>query len=162
MKPLLTFIAVLFLSVCFAQQPVKLYDPDANVSAEISKAILRAKAENKHIFLQIGGNWCPWCLKYHKFCKEDKSIDSLMTSGYIAIKVNYSKENRNYEMLKKLEYPQRFGFPVFVILDKTGTRIHTQNSAYLEEGDNYSRKKVLEFLNNWTPDALNPERYKDK
>ena len=162
MKPFLTFFSLLIFSVCVAQQPVKLYDPDANVSAEISKATLRAKAENKHIFLQIGGNWCPWCLKYHKFCKEDKSIDSLMTKSYIPIKVNYSKENRNYEMLKRLGYPQRFGFPVFVILDKTGTRIHTQNSAYLEEGDSYSRKKVLEFLNNWSPDALNPERFKDK
>jgi thioredoxin-related protein len=162
MKSFLTIFSILIFSVCSAQPPVKLYDHDANVSAEISKAIVRAKAENKHIFLQIGGNWCPWCLKYHKFCKEDKSIDSLMTKSFISIKVNYSKENRNYETLKKLEYPQRFGFPVFVILDKSGTRIHTQNSAYLEEGDGYSKKKVIEFLNNWTPDALNPERYKDK
>ena len=162
MKYFFTFFFFLSISVGFAQQPVKLYDPVANVSTEISNAIISAKAENKHIFLQIGGNWCTWCLKYHKFCKEDISIDSLMTKSYIAIKVNYSKENRNYEMLKKLGYPQRFGFPVFVILDKSGSRIHTQNSGYLEEGDSYSRKKVLEFLNNWSPDALNPEQYKDK
>ena len=84
-----------------------------------------------------------------------------MSKSYIAIKVNYSKENRNYAILKKLNYPQRFGFPVFIILDKNGNRIHTQNSAYLEEGDSYSRKKVLEFLNNWSPEALNPDRYKE-
>jgi thioredoxin-related protein len=161
MKPLLTSFLFLLLSVCFAQQPVKLYNPDADASAEIAKAIIRAGAENKHIFLQIGGNWCPWCLKYQKFCAEDKSIDSIMSKGYIAIKVNYSKENRNYAILKKLHYPQRFGFPVFIILDKNGNRIHTQNSAYLEEGESYSRKKVLEFLNNWTPDALNPDHYKE-
>ncbi|MEI6142297.1 MAG: DUF255 domain-containing protein [Mariniphaga sp.] len=162
MKPILTFLFSFFLMVCFAQQPVKLYNPDANVSDEIAKAIIQAKAENKHIFLQIGGNWCPWCLKYSKFCAEDKSIDSIMIKSYIAVKVNYSKENRNYAILKKLNYPQRFGFPVFIILDKNGNRIHTQNSAYLEEGDSYSRKKVLAFLNNWSPDALNPDLYKEK
>ncbi len=162
MKAVITIFFVLLFSVSFAQQPIKLYNPDADASAEIEKAIIRAGAEKKHIFLQIGGNWCPWCLKYHKFCAEDKSIDSLMSKNYIAIKVNYSKENRNYPILKKLNYPQRFGFPVFIILDKNGNRIHTQNSAYLEEGDSYSKKKVLEFLNNWTPDALNPERYKEK
>ena len=162
MKTLITTCFFFLLSVSFAQQPIKLYNPDADVSAEITKAITQAKAENKHIFLQIGGNWCPWCLKYHKFCTEDKSIDSLMSISYIAIKVNYSNENRNYPLLKKLNYPQRFGFPVFIILDKNGTRIHTQNSAYLEEGDSYSRKKVLAFLNNWSPDALNPDRYKEK
>lgn len=162
MKPLLTSFLFLLLSVSLAQQPVKLYNPDADVSAEITKAIIKANVENKHIFLQIGGNWCPWCLKYHKFCAEDKAIDSIMVKSYIAIKVNYSNENRNYAVLKRFNYPQRFGFPVFIILDKNGNRIHTQNSAYLEEGDSYSRKRVLEFLNNWSPDALNPDRYKEK
>ena len=161
MKTILTTFFFLLVSLCTAQQPVKLYNPDADVSAEIIKAVIQAKTENKHIFLQIGGNWCPWCLKYHKFCSDDKSIDSIMNKSYIAIKVNYSKENRNYSVLKKLNYPQRFGFPVFIILDKNGTRIHTQNSAYLEEGESYSRKKVLEFLNNWSPDALRPDRYKE-
>jgi hypothetical protein len=62
-------------------------------------------------------------------------------------------------MMARLGYPQRFGFPVFVILDAKGRRIHTQNSAYLEDGKGYSKKKLLEFFENWSPDALNPERY---
>lgn len=76
--------------------------------------------------------------------------------------VNYSKENKSPEVLKKLEYPQRFGFPVFVILDSNGKRMHTQNSSCLEEGDGYSKTKVLDFLKQWSPDALNPDNYKDK
>ena len=56
--------------------------------------------------------------------------------------------------MKLLENPARFGFPVFVILDEQGKRIHTQNSAYLEEGKGYSEKKVAEFLNIWTPKAV--------
>lgn len=63
---------------------------------------------------------------------------------------------------KQSEYPQRFGFPVFVILDSVGKRIHTQNSAYLEEGEGYSKKKVLDFLTNWSPEVLNPNLYLDK
>jgi hypothetical protein len=85
-----------------------------------------------------------------------------MAKSYVPIMVNYSKENRNLAELKKLEYPQRFGFPVFVILDNNGKRIHTQSSAYLEEGEGYSKKKVLDFLKQWTPDALNPNLYSDK
>ena len=65
--------------------------------------------------------------------------------------VNYSKENKNLAEMKKLEFPQRFGFPVFVILDSNGKRIHTQNSSYLEEGDGYSKKKVIDFLTNGHP-----------
>lgn len=162
MKKLLTI--ALFLIFCngYAQSPAKLYNPDADVSAAISQALVHAKTENKHLFIQIGGNWCPWCLKFHKFCSNDTEISSSLSKNYITIKLNFSKENRNLAELKKLGFPQRFGFPVFVILDANGTRIHTQSSAYLEEGDGYSKKKVLEFLKLWSPAALQPDLYIEK
>jgi len=161
MKLVLTIVFYFILSSSYAQT-AKLYNPDADVSAAITQGITKAKAENKHLLLQIGGNWCPWCIKFHQFCIDDKDISTLISRSYVIIKVNYSKENRNMAELKKLEYPQRFGFPVFVILDSEGKRIHTQNSAYLEEDKGYSKKKVLEFLGQWSPDALNPNFYIDK
>jgi len=161
MKKLITIAFVLLLGSSYAQT-VKLYNPDADVSAEISQALVRAKAEKKQLFLQIGGNWCPWCIKFHKFCTSDTDINTVMNKSYISIKVNYSKENRNLAELKVLEYPQRFGFPVFVILDSDGKRIHTQSANLLEDGDSYSKKRVLDFLNLWSPESLNPELYLDK
>ncbi|HSI90563.1 MAG TPA: hypothetical protein VK927_05565, partial [Adhaeribacter sp.] len=65
-------------------------------------------------------------------------------------------------LLKELDYPQRFGFPVFVVLNEKGQRLHTQNSAYLEEDKGYSRKKVLEFLQQWSKPALDPANYPEK
>ena len=50
--------------------------------------------------------------------------------------------------METLGYPQRFGFPVFIINQK-GDRIHTQNSAHLEQGEGYSEKEVITFLNHW-------------
>jgi hypothetical protein len=73
--------------------------------------------------------------------------------------LNYSKENKNQDVLAKYSYPQRFGFPVFLILDGAGKLLHTQNSAYLEQDKGYSREKILDFLNGWTKNALDPERY---
>lgn len=158
MKQIFSIVFFFFLYNCYSQ-PAKLYNPEANVSAAISEGIVKAKAENKHLLLQIGGNWCPWCIKFHNFCSEDMDISALIDKSYIIVKVNYSKENRNLSELKKLEYPQRFGFPVFVILDADGKRIHTQSSSYLEEGEGYSKKKVIDFLTQWSPMALNPNLY---
>ena len=56
--------------------------------------------------------------------------------------------------MKRLGYPERFGFPVFVILNEKGERVHTQNSAYLEKGEGYSEKEVVSFLNHWTKQAV--------
>ena len=162
MKTILFTILLCLLFVNSYAQPVKIYNHEADVTTDISQALIRAKAEKKHVFLQVGGNWCPWCLKFHKLWADDPDISVMMGKNYIPVLVNYSKENRNFALLKKLEYPQRFGFPVFVILDSGGNRIHTQSSGYLEDGDGYSKKKVLEFLSQWSPDALDPGNYKEK
>jgi thioredoxin-related protein len=166
MKKVKTIFFIFILSFWGSQiiiaQNVKIYAPEADVSMAISQGLIKAKAENKHLLLQIGGNWCPWCLKFHKFCSDDQEISLFISKNYIKILVNYSKENHNLAELKKLEYPQRFGFPVFVILDQDGKRLHTQNSSYLEEGDGYSKKKVLDFLTQWSPEALNPNLYLEK
>ena len=161
MRVLFSIVCLFLLSNSYGQT-ARIYNPEADVSSAISQGLIRAKAENQHLFLQIGGNWCPWCLKFHKLITEDSDIKALMDKSYIFLLVNYSKENKNLAALKKLDYPQRFGFPVFVILDADGHRIHTQNSSYLEEGDGYSKKKVVDFMTQWAPEALNPNHYKTK
>ena len=60
----------------------------------------------------------------------------------------------NAEMMKMLGNPARFGYPVFVVLDENGKVIHTQDSALLEEGDSYNKKKVMSFFKLWTPKAV--------
>lgn len=83
-----------------------------------------------------------------------------MNADYVFTLMNYSKGNRNYDVLASLDYPQRFGFPVIVILDSDGKRLHTQNSAYLEKEKSYDEKTVVDFLNAWSPAALDPVNYK--
>lgn len=138
----------------------KIYNPSANAKNDIAKALLQAKQEGKHVMLQVGGNWCPWCIKLHKYFNSNPEINTLLKDNYIFLEVNYSKENKNLDALAELDYPQRFGFPVMVILNGNGERIHTQNTGNLEESKAYDFKKVKSFLYNWRPDALNPDHYK--
>ena len=43
-----------------------------------------------------------------------------MNANYVVYHLNYSKENYNAKLLTKYNFPQRFGFPVFLILDGEG------------------------------------------
>ncbi|MGF2411838.1 MAG: thioredoxin family protein [Ferruginibacter sp.] len=140
----------------------KLYNPSADAENDIAAAITKAKAEKKQVLLQGGGNWCSWCIEFARFCKEDRKIDSVIKSSYVWYHLNWSKENENKKLFAKYNYAQRFGFPVFIILDGNGNRIHTQNSEYLENGKkSYDRNKVQAFLEMWSPNALNPKMYGD-
>ena len=141
---------------------VKLYNPDADAAAELDAAIERAEQEGRHVLVQVGGNWCPWCIKLDKLFTTNDTIRAFIERHYVFLLVNYSKENRNLPVLERLGFPQRFGFPVMVVLDGKGSRLHTQDSGLLEEGKAHSAEKVLTFLNNWAPPALDPARYKDQ
>jgi len=158
----LSFLSIVFLGgILFAQDAeVKIYNPGADAKADIAAAVKQAKAENKNVLLQVGGNWCPWCVRLHGFVAADPQIDSLLKADYIRVMVNYSKEVKNLDVMAQLENPQRFGFPVLVVLNQDGKRIHTQDSWYLEKDKSYDKEKLMHFLKMWGVAALDAEKYK--
>lgn len=140
----------------------KLYHPEANAEKDIDGAVKKAKAEHKYVLLVGGGNWCSWCIEFERVCKTDPKIDSVLKAGFLSYHLNWSKENENKKIFARYGYAQRFGFPVFIILNEKGERIHTQNSEYLEDGKkSYNHAQVQAFLEMWSPNALNPKLYGD-
>lgn len=161
MKKILVILFCMVTYICTAQkEESKLYNPNADAEKDIAAAVKKAKNENKYVLLMGGGNWCSWCITFDKFCKEDPKIDSVINSAFVPYHLNFSKENENKKVFAKYGYAQRFGFPVFLILNEKGERIHTQNSEYLEDGKkSYDRRKVQAFFEMWSPNALNPKMY---
>jgi hypothetical protein len=144
----------------FSQDKVKMYDPALDGMKQIKDAVIKAKLKGNHVLIQYGGNWCSWCLKFEAFCKADTSIMRVINSSYIPVKLNYSPENKNEAANAYLGNPMRFGFPVFIIVDGNGKVLHIQDSALLEEGQGYDRKKVNDFFKNWTASAIVPPTFK--
>lgn len=160
MKPVLFFFLLLFGNSLFANDTAKLYNPYADVEKDMAIIMEQAKKENKHIIIQVGGNWCSWCYRFNRFVETDKELKQLQDKNFIVYHLNYSSENKNLAYLKKLGFPQRFGFPVLVILDADGNKLHTQDSGLLAQGNLYSYLKLKDFFINWTPDALKEVNYK--
>jgi thioredoxin-related protein len=150
-------IFLMLALLCYATAFTQVYFPNANAEKDIATAIKQAQLQNKHVLVVGGGNWCKWCIEFDKFRRTDKEIDSTIKANYILVKLNYSRENYNAKLYKKYGNPQRFGFPVFLILDKNGNRIHTQNSTYFEDGRNnvYNKALLWQFLQQWSYKAVN-------
>ena len=160
---LYTFLVFLFIgsqSVFAQKSHGTLYNPSANAQEDITKLLSQAKEEGKHLVLQVGGNWCGWCYKFNNFIQQDSTVNKIVDENFLVYHLNFSKENKNVALLKKYEFPQRMGFPVLVILDADGRRIHTQDSSMLESGDGgYDEKKVANFYKSWTAFAIDPVTY---
>lgn len=166
MKKIFLIPVILFSCLqIFSQDLSKfnLYKPGENAKAEIAKAVKDAKASGRNVLIEIGGNWCIWCARFNDFVHNDKSLDSLISNNYVVYHLNHSKENKNTELLAKYNFPQRFGFPVFLILNDEGDLIHTQSSWYLEDGKkSYDKEKVTAFFSDWSKKALDPSQYKEE
>ena len=161
MKQVIFLLMIFSFGTIRAQEMAnfKLYNPKEDAALKLSEVIRKAGESGKHVLVQIGGNWCVWCARFNDFLK-DSQVDSTIQKNFLVYHLNYSNDNRNSDLLTKYDFPQRFGFPVFLILDGTGKSLHTQNSAYLEQRKGYNKKKVIEFLDHWSPGALDPRQYK--
>ena len=163
----------------------RVYDETLDPMTQIDEALAKASAGGKYVVCQVGGNWCPWCLRFADFAEKDTAVSKAIADDFVFIHVNYDPRkasaakaqgntassntanataaattaggaDKTAAMMKRLGNPARFGFPVFVVLDERGNVLHTQDSSFLEEGNGYSEKKVLRFLKNWTPKAVKP------
>ena len=161
-------LILLLLVVCFTQTMEaqtalkKVYNEDINPIEQIDQTIVKAKSEGKYVICQVGGNWCPWCLKFADFITKDTMISKVIADNYEYIHVSYNPRKSEGEekleqgkaLMQRLNNAGRFGFPVFVVLDEDGKILHIQDSSFLEEGEGYNQEKVLRFFKNWTPQAV--------
>lgn len=162
-KMFLALVAVLFALTANAQKALKkVYNENINPIEQIDQAVAKAKSEGKFVICQVGGNWCPWCLKFADFIEKDTTISKIIADNFEYIHVNYNPRKSQGEeklaqgraLMKRLNNAGRFGYPVFVVLDEEGRILHIQDSGLLEEGEGYNQKKVLSFFKNWTPKAV--------
>lgn len=162
-KVLVVLLTILFSLSANAQTGLKkVYNEDINPIDQINQAIVKAKSEGKFVICQVGGNWCPWCLRFADFITKDTTINKVIDENFEFIHVNYNPRKSGGEaqqqqavaLMKRLNNCGRFGFPVFVVLDEEGKVIHIQDSSFLEEGQGYNQEKVLRFFKNWMPTVV--------
>ncbi|MBC7935693.1 MAG: thioredoxin family protein [Rhizobacter sp.] len=159
MKKIILLAAIVMAGYMAKAQTKQLYDPAADTEKDIAYMVMVAKSQNKHVLIQAGGNWCVWCLRFEDFVTKDSAINAIIKKNYIVYHLNWSKENENKKTFAKYGFAQRFGFPVFLILNGKGERIHTQNGEYLEDGKSYSTARVKAFLEMWTARAVDAALY---
>ena len=134
-----------------AQHRKKIFDPKLDGGKQIEEAIQIAQKEQKYILVQIGGNWCNWCILFHNFLVDHKEISTFLKNNYIVVHLNFSKQNENKGVLNRFLNPQnKIPFPILLILNDQGELLHTQDPRYLEgEVENYLAKPTLKLLQKW-------------
>ena len=125
------------------------FDPLRNPAEDLQAAVAKAQKENKRIILDVGGEWCGWCLHMDKYLIKNAELGKLRDDNYVWVKVNMSDENENREFLAN--YPEISGYPHLFVLEKDGTLLKSKDTSELEEGQSYNLQKFTDFLKEYAP-----------
>jgi thioredoxin-related protein len=139
-------------SLLVAGDQPKRFDPKRDAAKDIAGAVAEAKQTGKRVLLDVGGEWCIWCHRLDTLFAKDPDLDQFLHRNFVVVKVNYSKENRNENVLSR--YPKIPGYPHFFVLDKDGKLLCSQDTGELESGKGHDPEKVLGFLRRWAPPTL--------
>jgi thioredoxin-related protein len=146
---ILVIVAVLLLSGSVARVKEHKFDPKRDAAKDIEAALVEAKKSGRNVLLDVGGEWCIWCRRLDSLFASHADLRDYLESKYVEVKVNYSKENENKEVLSR--YPPVAGYPHLFVLDAQGKLLHSQNTGDLESGKGHDPAKVKAFLKQWAP-----------
>jgi len=132
-----------------AYSPVLVYDPNRDAAQDLRDAEAEAKRTGKNVLVEVGGNWCIWCLIMYKFFARHPKISDLRDKNFVTIAINFSRENENKEVLS--QFPQIPAYPHLFVLNGNGELLRSQRARDLEERDSYDTREVERFLKRWSP-----------
>ncbi|WP_165074319.1 thioredoxin family protein [Paludisphaera rhizosphaerae] len=104
--------------------------PTRDAEAMLSAGLRRAKAEDKRLFVEIGGSWCGPCRSLGRFLEANKAE---LERHYVLIRLDASRDVHAMAVAIQCWGTDRFGVPTFAILDAEGKTLITSNVHDLDE-----------------------------
>lgn len=132
------------------------YDAGRDGKAQIAAAQTLAKGSNKRVLVMFGGNWCKWCRALDATFASHNAVKAMLERSFVLVHVD---SDSNGALNDAWGNPFALGFPVLVVLDADGRRLHVQETGALERSATkggqatlgHDPDRVLTFLKQWSP-----------
>ncbi len=123
-----------------AHNPVNWY-------AWVDEAFLKAKEENKLIFLSIGYSTCHWCHVMEEESFENEEIAQILNKYFVSIKVDREEKphiDKYYQSVHQLLNKRGGGWPLTIILTPNAKAFFA--ATYIPSEAKYGRSSIKELL----------------
>lgn len=144
-------LAILVLPLIAPAQDEIPYHPEPRAQASYDAARESAKAQKKHLWIQIGEPGCPACKRLFLFMAAHPTIAEPLEKHFIPLHLALSRDN--IPLLRAWDAPQlKHGVPVIVILNAEGEILTSAPaSSFTAAVGEFSEAKITEFLLKWAP-----------
>lgn len=126
------------------------YDEQADPRADLNRALERARAQNRHVLVVFGANWCPDCRSL-AVKMASGSLARLVAERYVVTKVDVGRFDKNLDLAQQLGNPIRKGIPAVAVLASDGRLIKATEGGELASAKSMGDRKVLAVFENLGP-----------
>ncbi len=153
-KPLFFAILILLSGLVEAERrqlPAysQAYDPKRDPFKDGREAIELAASTQRRVLIEIGGDWCSWCMLLDRTIKQNAQLSEALHSRFVLLKVNMSGANDNWEFLK--DFPIQNGYPQLFVTNAKGQILYNKDPGEFYRDGEYAAELILEFLEEWGP-----------
>jgi thiol:disulfide interchange protein len=125
-----------------------LYSETANPKADIAAALKQARAENKRVLLDFGGDWCGDCQVLDIYMHQSPNAE-LLARHFVVVHIDIGQMDRNVDVAEKYKVPINKGVPALAVLDSSGRLLYSQQHGDFENMRNMRPEEVTHFLTRW-------------
>ena len=136
-----------------ADMKKNLYPADADAHAEIKEAEARAAKAHKRLVLVFGANWCFDCHVLDLAFQRPEAA-AIIAANYEVIHVDIGPDGKkNADVAKQFDVRLDKGVPTIAVVESDGRVVVSEKNGEFEDARQLTPEFVLEFLNQYKPQA---------
>jgi len=122
------------------------YDKKRNPHADLALSMEKAQLSGKKILMIVGGEWCKWCGQLDNFLDDHERVAEDFYTSFEVLRVYYGKGISAEGESLLTQFPAPKGTPHFYVLDSKAKLLKSIDTAFLERGYSYNKKKFVQFI----------------
>jgi thioredoxin 1 len=130
-----------------------IYPADVDANAEIKDAEEKAAQSHKRLLLVFGANWCFDC-HVLDLAFQRPDLAPVLVANYEVVHVDLGPdEHKNADLVRQYDIPLNKGIPALAVAESDGRLVVSQKNGEFEDARGLTPEVLLEFLNQWKPQA---------
>lgn len=127
------------------------YDPGLDAKKAVDDAIRTARAENKLVLVNMGGNWCPDCRVLSGMMGVD-GLAELIDRRFEVVKVDVGRPlpgggyEKNYEVAERFGVPDFEGVPTLLIVTPSGKLLNADEPSIFRNARDRNPQDLADYL----------------
>jgi hypothetical protein len=129
--------------------PYEPFDENANADRDVANAFAQARAQNKRVLIDLGGNWCGDCLILAGIM-DLPEVRRLLDTYYVVVSVDVGHFNRNLQIPERFGITERLaGVPAVLIAEPNGRLVNANHIAALADARSMGPQNIVNWLAYW-------------